>query len=105
MFCLTVQAWCLRQEESRGNFEKLRVEAHIGELWFFPPESLHLSLSGHISLLFLEREKRHSNSMADALKAEGNKAFSAKDYPTAMYVSTPRLAADGSEVHGDGLVS
>jgi hypothetical protein len=24
--------------------------------------------------------------MADALKAEGNKAFSAKDYPTAMYV-------------------
>lgn len=23
--------------------------------------------------------------MADALKAEGNKAFSAKDYPTAMY--------------------
>lgn len=35
--------------------------------------------------------------MADALKAEGNKAFSAKDYPTAMYVSTPRLAADGSD--------
>jgi hypothetical protein len=24
--------------------------------------------------------------MADALKAEGNKAFSAKDYATAMYV-------------------
>lgn len=23
--------------------------------------------------------------MADALKAEGNKAFSAKDYPTAVY--------------------
>ena len=29
--------------------------------------------------------------MADALKAEGNKAFSAKDYPTAMYVLLPRL--------------
>ena len=28
--------------------------------------------------------------MADALKAEGNKAFSAKDYPTAMY-GTPRF--------------
>lgn len=28
--------------------------------------------------------------MADALKAEGNKAFSAKDYATAVYVySTP----------------
>lgn len=27
--------------------------------------------------------------MADALKAEGNKAFSAKDYSTAMYVSYP----------------
>lgn len=27
--------------------------------------------------------------MADALKAEGNKAFSAKDYPTAMYVPYP----------------
>lgn len=28
--------------------------------------------------------------MADALKAEGNKAFSAKDYSTAMYEVTPR---------------
>jgi hypothetical protein len=27
--------------------------------------------------------------MADALKAEGNKAFSAKDYPTAMYALYP----------------
>lgn len=30
--------------------------------------------------------------MADALKAEGNKAFSAKDYATAMYL--PRSAVD-----------
>jgi len=29
------------------------------------------------------------STMADTLKAEGNKAFSAKDYPTAMYVATP----------------
>lgn len=29
--------------------------------------------------------------MSDALKAEGNKAFSAKDYPTAMYVLYPAL--------------
>lgn len=29
--------------------------------------------------------------MADALKAEGNKAFSAKDYPTAMYVHYPAV--------------
>lgn len=30
--------------------------------------------------------------MADALKAEGNKAFSAKDYATAVYVSlSPRF--------------
>ena len=32
--------------------------------------------------------------MSDALKAEGNKAFAAKDYPTAMYVATP-LYSDG----------
>lgn len=43
-------------------------------------------------------------SMADALKAEGNQAFSAKDYPTAMYVATPpsspevRTDADESSV-------
>lgn len=30
--------------------------------------------------------------MADALKAEGNKAFSTKDYATAMYV--PRTVVD-----------
>ena len=30
--------------------------------------------------------------MADALKAEGNKAFSAKDYPTAMYVCYPAFS-------------
>lgn len=29
--------------------------------------------------------------MADALKAEGNKAFSAKDYSTAMYYYYPAL--------------
>lgn len=30
--------------------------------------------------------------MADALKAEGNKAFSAKDYATAMYVDLTFLS-------------
>lgn len=34
--------------------------------------------------------------MADALKAEGNKAFSAKDYATAVYVC-PAYAASGSQ--------
>jgi stress-induced-phosphoprotein 1 len=37
--------------------------------------------------------------MADALKAEGNKAFSAKEYATAMYFSrcqTIRVPADSS---------
>ncbi|KAL3479043.1 hypothetical protein BJX99DRAFT_222857 [Aspergillus californicus] len=34
--------------------------------------------------------------MADALKAEGNKAFSAKDYPTAIEKFTQAIALDGS---------
>lgn len=37
--------------------------------------------------------------MADALKAEGNKAFSDKDYPTAMYFAYPAFLI---AVHGEG---
>jgi hypothetical protein len=67
----------------RGNFEKLAGdEAHNLRSWLI--ESLQYSLP----LLYLF-------TMADALKAEGNKAFSAKDYPTAMYVATPPYHDDG----------
>lgn len=40
--------------------------------------------------------------MADALKAEGNKAFSAKDYATAVYVSFSPVYPACKKVWEDG---
>lgn len=67
----------------RGNFEKLEGKELI------TPRSWLIDSSNNPFCYCI-----YFTSMADALKAEGNKAFSAKDYPTAMYVATPPYRDD-----------
>jgi hypothetical protein len=70
----------------RGNFEKL-ADNGAHKLITSGPGSLSLPIPPVVIAIF-------SFTMSDALKAEGNKAFTAKDYPTAMYAATPLYSGD-----------
>ena len=73
------------------NFQKLQVNCR--SLKAADSHSQPLQPKATSDLLSLYRSVDYFfDIMADALKAEGNKAFSAKDYATAMYV--PRFAVD-----------
>jgi hypothetical protein len=76
-----------------GNFQKLTVLTELINQRLDPQSSQLFHIPHHFLRIPL--------NMADALKAEGNKAFSAKDYPTAMYVTTPPLMLETLETVAD----
>lgn len=85
--------WPQASTSKDGNFQKLTVVTELIIQRLGPSQVnsfIYPILFSHIL-----------HNMADALKAEGNKAFSAKDYPTAMYVTTPPLMFETLETVAD----
>lgn len=85
--------WPQAPTSKDGNFQKLTVIAELIIQRLSPSQ-----VNSSIYPIFFTHT---THNMADALKAEGNKAFSAKDYPTAMYVTTPPLLFESVETVAD----